>query len=536
MKEKITDFFFFSEEDLGDFHYDTYKFGGLRFFLELAIFLAVKIGIDNPKSCICFFRMCRKFLEEIEGLKTYDGYKYSATCMINFLLFVRLCSFKKRESGLEFLEKHKEWATALGFYNGVPHESDITKFINKIGADLDVYFVQLLRFIRENVLIDGIKAFHIIGFLQHKNRVGVRIRTGTRTKFTRYSQRKKRASTHWAGMTLILDALYGLGIINMIENIHAKKKIRGYPLLQIGLTFIVKMITGLEDLHELENEVEDDPFLAMFCTIESDGTPSISTLSRDVQRYSVTELRESYKRIIQWLKELKLIDGSVVAVDSSKIYAEGEVQEGTDEVYDYLKKEKKKGYKIFAIYDPLCGILIDFTLFPINKGDSPNLIPLLERARDILGKSTIRKVYFDRGFYDGHHFDWLNKNHIQFVCRGKQGTKVADQVSEIPADEYVEEKLSSPKEYQPKTERGKRAKEKRDAQKEPVKLAERMVDVSNCEERLRAIAVKEKGKKSIEIWLTNIPASICSAKGIIDEYRNRWNIEMVLLQMPLFDS
>jgi hypothetical protein len=62
----------------------------------------------------------------------------------------------------------------------------------------------------------------------------------------------------------------------MIENIPAKKKIRGYPLLQISLTLIVKMITGLEDLHELENEVEDDPLLAMFCTIENDDTPSIS--------------------------------------------------------------------------------------------------------------------------------------------------------------------------------------------------------------------------------------------------------------------
>ena len=526
MKQKITEFFFLSEDDLGDFSYNTYKFGGLRFFLELAIFLAVKRDLDNPKSCISFFRLCRGFLEGIEGLRAYNGYKYLAAAMINFLLFVRLCRFKKRESALEFLEKHKEWATALGFYNGVPHESDITKFINKIGADLDVYFVQLLRFIRENVSIDGIRAFHIIGFLRHNNRFGVRIRTGTRTKFARYSQRKKRASTHWAGMTLILDALYGLGIINMIESIPAKKKIRGYPMLQISLTLIVKMITGLEDLHELENEVEEDPLLAMFCTIESDDTPSIPTLSRDVERYSVTELRESYKLILQWLEELKLIDGSVASVDSSKLYAEGKVQEGTAEVYDYLKKEKKKGYKIFVIYDPVCGILIDFTLFPINKGDSPNLIPLLERARDILGKSTLKKVYFDRGFYDGKHFDWLKKNHIQFVCRGKQGTKVADQVSEIPAEEYVEEKLASPKEYQPKTERGKSAKEKRDAMKEPVEIAERMVDVSNCEEKLRAIAVKEKGKKSIEIWLTNIPASIHSAKGIIDEYRNRWSVEV----------
>ena len=33
MKDTITEFFFFSEDDFGDFHYDTRKFDGLRFFL-----------------------------------------------------------------------------------------------------------------------------------------------------------------------------------------------------------------------------------------------------------------------------------------------------------------------------------------------------------------------------------------------------------------------------------------------------------------------------------------------------------------------
>ena len=103
---------------------------------------------------------------------------------------------------------------------------------------------------------------------------------------------------------------------------------------------------------------------------------------------------------------------------------------------------------------------------------------------------------------------------------------MVEQVNEIPAEEYVEEVLASPKEYQLTIERGKRAKAKRDVLKEPVKIAERMVDVTNCEKRLRAIAVKEKGKKSIDIWLTSILASLYSAKGIIDEYRNRWGVEV----------
>jgi hypothetical protein len=109
-------------------------------------------------------------------------------------------------------------------------------------------------------------------------------------------------------------------------------------MLQISLSLIVKMITGLEDMHELENEMAEDPLLARFCTIEGDDTPSISTPGIDLQRYSVTGVRESYKLIIQWLRELKLIEGSIVAIDSSTIYAEGTVQEGTGEVYDYLKK------------------------------------------------------------------------------------------------------------------------------------------------------------------------------------------------------
>jgi hypothetical protein len=79
-----------SKKDLNDFHYETHKFGGLRFFLELAIFLAVKLGANNPKSCIIFFRMCRDYLGKIENIKSCDGYKYSAAAMINLLFFVRI--------------------------------------------------------------------------------------------------------------------------------------------------------------------------------------------------------------------------------------------------------------------------------------------------------------------------------------------------------------------------------------------------------------------------------------------------------------
>jgi hypothetical protein len=39
--------------------------------------------------------------------------------------------------------------------------------------------------------------------------------------------------------------------------------------------------------------------------------------------------------------------------------------------------------------------------------------------------------------------------------------------------------------------------------------------------------VKHRGKKNIDFWLTNIPASLYSVNGVIDEYRNLWGVEVL---------
>ena len=73
---------------------------------------------------------------------------------------------------------------------------------------------------------------------------------------------------------------------------------------------------------------------------ENDDTPSISTLSRDVESCSVAELKESYKQILQWLKELKRIDGGVAAIDSSKIL---------EDEYEEVKLASAKEYQPASI-------------------------------------------------------------------------------------------------------------------------------------------------------------------------------------------
>ncbi|MFZ2071166.1 MAG: hypothetical protein WAV32_06180 [Halobacteriota archaeon] len=135
------------------------------------------------------------------------------------------------------------------------------------------------------------------------------------------------------------------------------------------------------------------------------------------------ELRKAHQAIIQWLRILGFVAGEIVACDSSKIRVDGLTYEGAEEVFDYQTKENVRGYKLFVIYDE-------------------------------------------------ENFLWLgDKEHTEYVSRGKEGTKLYEQVAELDESEFREVILKT-KEYEPKTARGKAAQEMRDEEKKPVRIAE----------------------------------------------------------------
>jgi hypothetical protein len=110
------------------------------------------------------------------------------------------------------------------------------------------------------------------------------------------------------------------------------------------------------------------------------------------------------------------VTGEIAAGDSSKIYVNGKTYEGAEEVYDYLKKEKVRGYKLFVIYDVVYRIPIYFEVQGINDADGPSLKQMVEKAMEITGK-RIKRIYIDRGFYDEANFRWLDTEGIEYVTR-----------------------------------------------------------------------------------------------------------------------
>jgi hypothetical protein len=181
------------------------------------------------------------------------------------------------------------------------------------------------------------------------------------------------------------------------------------------------MILGFKNAYGLDEELEDDVFLPMICTLDGDRTPSKSTLDEDLRRYKEEEIRKAHRTIIQWLRILGFVTGKTSAGDSSKVIVNGKSYEGTEEVYDYLKKENVIGYKLFVIYDVVYRIPIYFEVRGINEADAPSLKEMVEKAEEITGK-RIKRLYIDRGFYDEKNFLWLDKKkHVEYVTRGKKG-------------------------------------------------------------------------------------------------------------------
>ena len=476
-QERLSELFD-TKKQLSHFDYDYYDWGCLRYLLELLIFLnrRHKQGIQSISG---FFANVLFWLSAKEELRRYDGQDHTAASMLTFLLFTKLARMKTEEA-LDFLSSNKLWRKRMGFEH-VPAKGTVTKFRERMGPDFNRFFVDLITYITDCMDFADLERYQVILFTKcyFGNRCFPRTSKEMESqKFARFDKKIRRTATKWAGFNLMLYVLYGLGIVNILEDMNVEKRSNCvYTPLQISLSFIVKTILGFKNVYGLDEELEDDVFLQMICTLDGDRTPTKSTLDDDIRRYKEEELRKAYRAIIQWMRILGFVTGEIVAGDSSKIYVDGKTYEGAEEVYDYLKKENVRGYKLFVIYDVVYRIPIYFEVRGINDADGPSLKGMVEEAMEVTGK-RIKRIYIDRGFYDEANFRWLDEEGIEYVTRGKKGTVFFEQAAELGEDKFREVMLKT-KEYEPKTARGKASKQKRDEEKKPVRIAECMCSFSD---------------------------------------------------------
>jgi len=456
-----------------DFDYDSHDWGCLRYQLELWCFLNRLRKRDGARGCRDLLNTTLTWLTANEELRKYDGQDYTAASMLSIFIFAKLSRMNMEET-LDFLTSNKSRMKQIGLET-VPTKGAVTKFKKRMGTEFNRILGLLIAYIHDCMNFESLDRFHVVLFTKcyfGNPRFPRMSKEMNSQKFIPCDKKIHRTATKWAGFNLMLYVLYGLGFVNILEDLKVEKRSNCvYTPLQISLAYIVKMILGFKNAYCLDEELEDDVFLQMICTLDGDRTPSKSTLDDDIRRYKAEELQKAYRTIIQWMRVLGFVTGATVACDSTKMRVDGLTYEGAEEVFDYQKKENVRGYKLFVIYDVVYRIPIYFEVRGINDADAPPLKEMVKKAKQITGTS-IKRLYIDRGFYDEANFLWLDdKEHIEYVTRGKQGTKLFEQAAELGDAEFRVLVLKT-KEYEPKTAQGKAAKENREVDKKPVRIAE----------------------------------------------------------------
>jgi len=459
----------------GDFSYSLFNFGALRFLIELWLFVnnRAKRGVTSP---FYFFKLTSDYLQSTDFLTVWDTRDYSASAMINFHLFIALCKFNVRD-GLLFLSNNPAWCKRVGFANSVPSEATVSRFRTRMGCDFDGAFAELVKYVIEMAEVEKVNR----KILKKFNRSSRIQKSFLHLSFKSYNLV---GPTSCAGLILILHAMYSLGLISIIEGIHVEKsKNATYSPLQISLAILAEMILGFENDYLLEEGLESDALLKIFCTLADGKTPSRTTLNRDIRmRYDPDDVKLTFAALIQWLKVLGLLRVVTVAIDSSKLYVNGKLYENTAKVREQFKTVE--GYKLFVVYEAYLKVPIHLEFVPMNTADNTILINLLKESMRVVGK--IKRVLIDRGFYDEMNFEWMRRPGIEYIIPGKEGTEIREFVHAIPDDKYREERMPD-RDYQPKTEKGKKKKIERDAKIKPVKLADVMYN-----SHTRVIAKKVK--------------------------------------------
>ena len=131
---------------------------------------------------------------------------------------------------------------------------------------------------------------------------------------------------------------------------------------------------------------------------------------------------------------------------------------------------------------------------PMNTADNTILIHLLEEAMRVVGK--IKRALIDRGFYDEKNFAWMRQQKMEYIAPGKGGTDISEFAHALSDTNYHGKRMPD-RGYQPKTERGKRAKMARDAK------------INRKDETVKKEPF-EGEKEVIHFWITN-RKTVCDA-------------------------
>lgn len=192
---------------------------------------------------------------------------------------------------------------------------------------------------------------------------------------------------------MILSELCFDNLISELRKLHTTCGPKGYPVQTLINAFIAMQVERIPTLTDLSEKLKTNPILRYCCGFELLGrTPSTATLSRFLTKLSmITSLEQEFHKIVRKAIDIGIIDGSEVAIDSTKIDAYKKSQPKK-----HLKNHGKSadwgckndtndnkikwfGYKLHILCDCKSELPLSILLSPASYYDGELARPLIKK-------------------------------------------------------------------------------------------------------------------------------------------------------------
>lgn len=240
-------------------------------------------------------------------------------------------------------------------------------------------------------------------------------------------------------LEMVLSELDFSSIINSLQRPKHKRGPKGYEPLPLLYALAAMQLEKIENITRLVYRLKSDPVFRYNCGFKVlSSAASTSTFSRFLNLISESEaLEEDFKQLISKAKNLNIVDGTDIAIDSTKLDSFEKAQPKSKMKNDGISPNwgKKKdtdgndvkwfGWKLHILADCKSELPLAIEITPASVNDGIVAVPLIKKFKESYGETfNVKHCIMDSGYDIQDNYDYIiNEFHSQpIIAYNKRGS------------------------------------------------------------------------------------------------------------------
>lgn len=224
-------------------------------------------------------------------------------------------------------------------------------------------------------------------------------------------------------LELILSQIDVSKLANVLKKPSNSKGPKGYEPEQLIYSLIAMQIEKIQSIKDLALKLKENPVLRYCCGFDVLGkVPSESTFSRFLDKLTDTqELEQLFYDLVIKAKELNIVDGEHVSIDSTKLDSyeaakpkKSIVDDGTNPNWGMKRDTNGNnirwfGWKLHILCDSKSELPLDILVTPASNYDGTMALPLIEQFIEHYN-NIFKPTYY--AMDSGYDLDYVYKDII----------------------------------------------------------------------------------------------------------------------------